>query len=128
MVQESNAVLLGAVGGPQWDNLPRNLRPESALLGIRKKLGLYCNIRPVKFYSILADKVVWKPEILEGVDLVILRELTGGAYFGKKEREGDKALILWNIVGRKLKGLLGMPLKWLKERKKFFIPLIKPMF
>lgn len=89
LVQESNAVLLGAVGGPQWDNLPRNLRPESALLGIRKKLGLYCNIRPVKFYSILADKVVWKPEILEGVDLVILRELTGGAYFGKKGREGD---------------------------------------
>lgn len=91
IVQGSNAVLLGAVGGPQWDNLSRALRPESALLGIRKRLGLYCNVRPVKYYSTLADKVVWKPEVLEGVDLVILRELTGGAYFGKKGREGDSA-------------------------------------
>ncbi len=91
IVQRSDAILLGSVGGPKWDNVERNMRPETALLEIRKKLGLYCNVRPVKYYSVLADMVAWKPEYLEGVDLVILRELTGGAYFGEKGRNGDEA-------------------------------------
>jgi len=91
IVQRSDAILLGAVGGPKWDNVERSLRPESGLLEIRKRLGLYCNVRPVKYFSVLADMVAWKPEYLEGVDLIILRELTGGAYFGKKGRENDEA-------------------------------------
>lgn len=91
VVQRADAILLGAVGGPKWDALDRSLRPESGLLEIRKRLGLYCNVRPVKYFPLLADMVAWKPEYLEGVDLIILRELTGGAYFGKKGRDGDEA-------------------------------------
>ena len=91
IIERSDAILLGAIGGPKWDNLDRNLRPESGLLELRKRLGLYSNIRPVKYYPVLADMVVWKPECLEGTDLVIVRELTGGAYFGDKGREGDEA-------------------------------------
>lgn len=91
LVEESQAVLLGAVGGTQWDALPRHLRPESALLALRKELGLYCNIRPVKYYEVLAEKVAWKSELLTGVDLLIFRELTGGAYFGTKGRKEKEA-------------------------------------
>lgn len=91
MVSECDAVLLGAVGGPQYDQLPSEVRPEKGLLAIRKALGLYCNIRPIKYYDFLADQVVWKKGLLDGVDLVICRELTGGLYFGKRGREGDTA-------------------------------------
>ncbi len=81
--KSSGAVLLGAVGGPKWDNCP--LRPESALLGIRKELGLFANLRPAKLRRSLSSASVLKPEILEkGIDLVTVRELTGGIYFGER--------------------------------------------
>lgn len=79
----SDAVLLGAVGGPQWDSNPQHLKPERALLGLRKELGLYANIRPAKIYEALADASSLKREIVNGVDIVVVRELTGGLYFGK---------------------------------------------
>ncbi len=91
IVEASDAVLLGAVGGPKYDAAPREKRPETGLLNIRKSLGLYCNIRPIKYYDFLADRVVWKAGLLDGVDIVICRELTGGAYFGEKARKGDEA-------------------------------------
>ena len=80
---DSDAVLLGAVGGYQWDTLPQNLKPEAALLKLRKALGLYTNIRPAKVYSSLLSSSSLKPEILKGTDLVIFRELTGDVYFGE---------------------------------------------
>ncbi|MBC9785399.1 3-isopropylmalate dehydrogenase [Heliobacterium chlorum] len=84
----SDAVLLGAIGGPKWDNLPTHLRPEvGALLPLRKELGLYANIRPCRMYSALADASTLKKEVLEGTDMVVIRELTGGMYFGPKGRE-----------------------------------------
>ncbi len=79
----SDAVLLGAVGGPKWDNLTGNKRPEAGLLGIRNGLGLYTNLRPVTVYDALADASTLKREVIEGVNLLVVRELTGGIYFGK---------------------------------------------
>ncbi len=80
---DSDAVLLGAVGGYKWENLPHNLKPEAALLKLRKALGLYANIRPAKVYSALLSASSLKPEVLKGTDVLILRELTGDVYFGE---------------------------------------------
>lgn len=83
--KSADAVLLGAVGGPKWDNLPGDARPERALLGLRKALGLFANLRPAMVFDELAGASPLKPEILEGgLDIVVVRELTGGIYFGKK--------------------------------------------
>lgn len=81
--KESDAVLLGAVGGPKWDNLPKETRAETGLLGIRSALGLYTNLRPVKVYPPLSDASTLKTKVIRDVDLLVVRELTGGIYFGK---------------------------------------------
>ena len=78
-----DSVLLGAVGGPKWDGVPKEIRPEAALLGIRSAMGLYANLRPVRLFHQLSEASPLKPEITEkGIDLMMVRELTGGAYFG----------------------------------------------
>lgn len=83
--QESDAVVLGAVGGPKWDDLPGHLRPEAALLGLRKGMGLFANLRPAILFSALKDACPLKPEIIgDGLDLCVVRELTGGIYFGER--------------------------------------------
>lgn len=83
--KKSDAVFLGAVGGWQWDTLPGDQRPERALLGLRKELGLFANLRPAILFDELADACPLKPEIVEGgLDIVVVRELTGGIYFGEK--------------------------------------------
>jgi 3-isopropylmalate dehydrogenase len=78
----SDAVLLGAVGGPKWEGLDYSVRPERALLALRKELGLFANLRPAKIYDALIDASTLKPEVLRGADLLVVRELTGGIYFG----------------------------------------------
>ena len=84
----ADSVLLGAVGGPKWDNCPPAIRPEKALLGVRKELGLFANLRPTKLFPQLADASPLKPSIVgNGIDLLIVRELTGGVYFGKRVTE-----------------------------------------
>ena len=86
----SDAVLFGAIGDPRYDNDPKaKVRPEQGLLAMRKELGLYANIRPVSTFSSLADKSPLKKEIVEGVDLVMVRELTGGIYFGKPQGRSE---------------------------------------
>lgn len=83
----SNAVLLGAVGGPKWDTLPGHLRPEAGLLGIRKALGLYANLRPAILHEALKDACPLRPDlVLGGLDILVVRELTGGMYFGERGR------------------------------------------
>jgi len=82
LAQESNAVLLGAVGGPKWEGFDYSVRPERALLALRKELGLFANLRPAKIYPVLSDASTLKKEIIEGVDIMVIRELIGGLYFG----------------------------------------------
>lgn len=98
--KNSDAVLLGAVGGPKWDKLPGNLRPEAGLLGIRKTLGVFANLRPAILFPQLKSASNLKEEVLgNGLNIMIVRELIGGAYFGEKKRvdikEGQKA---WDTI------------------------------
>jgi 3-isopropylmalate dehydrogenase len=91
-VKKCDAVLFGAIGGPKWDNLERHLRPESGLLGLRKEMGTFANLRPAMVYDELVNASSLKPEIIKGVDIMVVRELTGGIYFGQpREYAQDKA-------------------------------------
>ncbi len=83
LCQESQAILFGAVGGPKWDHLRPEQRPERGILTIRKRLDLYANLRPARLYPMLVDSSPLKREIVEGADLMVIRELTGGLYFGE---------------------------------------------
>ncbi len=91
-VKKCDAILFGAIGGPKWDNLERHLRPESGLLGLRKEMGTFANLRPAMVYDELVNASSLKPEIVEGVDIMVVRELTGGIYFGQpRELHEDRA-------------------------------------
>jgi 3-isopropylmalate dehydrogenase len=81
--QSADAVLLGAVGGPKWETIDFSLRPERALLGLRSSLGLFANLRPAKIFAPLSEASTLKPEVVEGLDIMVVRELTGGIYFGE---------------------------------------------
>ena len=90
LCKQSDSVLLGAVGGPKWDSCPPEIRPEKALLAVRKELGLFANLRPTRLFLQLADASPLKSEIVGGgIDLMIVRELTGGIYFGKRKTEEE---------------------------------------
>lgn len=102
IARDADAILLGAVGGPKWDSLERAIRPEKGLLKIRAELGLFANLRPALLYPQLADASSLKPELVAGLDMLIVRELTGGIYFGQPrgvrtldngEREGFNTLV-----------------------------------
>ncbi len=87
MCKGDDAVLLGAVGGPKWDDPQAKVRPEDGLLALRKGLGLFANLRPVKVFPVLIDSTNLKPGVIEGVDFIFVRELTGGLYFGRPKRQ-----------------------------------------
>jgi len=90
-VAKADAVLLGAIGGPQWEDHPSGRRPEEGLLGLRKAMGVFANLRPVKVHPALFEVSPLKTRYLQGVDLLVVRELTGGIYFGKKSRQEASA-------------------------------------
>lgn len=125
IAKKSDSVLLGAVGGPKWDTLPGDKRPEKALLGLRSELGLFANIRPAKMHKALADSCPLKPEIAEGgLDLVIVRELTGGLYFGDRGRRqgenGEEAYdeLKYSKAEIERIGRVGFELAMKRKRKK----------
>jgi 3-isopropylmalate dehydrogenase len=93
---ESEAVILGAVGGPKWDNLEFSKKPERALLKLRKELKLFANLRPAICFKQLVDASSLKPEIVSGLDIMIIRELTGGIYFGQPRGYNDEKG--WNTM------------------------------
>ncbi len=126
IAKASDSVLLGAVGGPKWDSLPGNMRPEKALLGLRSELGLFANIRPAKMHEALSDACPLKPEISKnGLDLVIVRELTGGLYFGERGRRdgGDMGEVAFDELKYSKAeieriGRVGFELAMKRKRKK----------
>jgi len=91
-VKKCDAILFGAIGGPKWDTLERHLRPESGLLGLRKEMGTFANLRPAMVYDELVNASSLKAEVIQGVDIMVVRELTGGIYFGQpRELQQDMA-------------------------------------
>ncbi len=119
----SSAVLLGAVGGPQWDNPSAKHRPEDGLLALRKGLGLFANLRPVKVIPALADSGTLKPEVLKGVDLMVVRELTGGIYFGKPKRRwetnrGRRGVDTLSYTEREIERIIRVGFELARSRRK----------
>ena len=100
--KEADAILFGAIGGEKWDNLPREKRPESGLLRLRSELDLYANYRPVKVYDELVEASTLKKEVVEGGDLLVMRELTGGSISVSRVKKGRaKPSIRWSTAKRK---------------------------
>jgi 3-isopropylmalate dehydrogenase len=116
---KSDAVLFGAIGGPKWDNLPREKRPETGLLQIRKALGVYANLRPVSVYNELVNASTLKPDVIKGVDLLVVRELIGGIYFGEpKGNDGTKAFNTMVYSVDEIKRIAHTAFKAAMKRKK----------
>ncbi|MCJ7605451.1 MAG: 3-isopropylmalate dehydrogenase [Dehalococcoidales bacterium] len=128
--RKSDAVLLGAVGGPKWDNPLANVRPEDGLLDLRKALGLFANLRPVKVYPMLVNSTNLKPEVIEGVDFIFVRELTGGLYFGRPKRrwttsKGRRAVDSMTYSEQEVERIVRVGFELAKKRKKKLISVDK---
>jgi len=115
--EDAAAVLLGAVGGPKWDNVPTESRPERGLLRLRAALNVFANIRPVAVNKVLAGASPIRADILEGTDMVVVRELTGGIYFGKKERTEDSATDVCTYTRSEIERVLKIAGKLAKDRR-----------
>src|SRR5664279_4015591 len=118
LCKTSDAILLGAVGGPKWDDPNAAVRPEQGLFAIRKEMGLFANLRPVTCHPKLADASPLRPEIIKGVDLLVVRELTGGLYFGEKKREADKASDLLEYTGDEIRRVVRRAAEFARARRK----------
>jgi len=116
--EASDAVFLGAVGGPKWSDPNAKVRPEQGLLKLRSVLGVYANLRPVKIYDELADASPIKREILKGVDLLVIRELTGGIYFGDKTRDETSASDLCVYHTHEIERIVRVAANMAQQRRK----------
>jgi 3-isopropylmalate dehydrogenase len=115
---EADAVLLGAIGGPKWSAPDAKVRPEQGLLRLRKELGVYANLRPVKLHPCLIDASPIKAEILRGVDLVFVRELTGGIYFGEKRRDATSAVDVCTYTVNEVERITRVAARLARQRRK----------
>jgi 3-isopropylmalate dehydrogenase len=114
----ADAILLGAIGGPKWSAPSARVRPEQGLLKLRKELGVYANLRPVRLQPSLVSSSTLKPEILEGVDLVFVRELTGGIYFGEKKRDANSASDLCTYTVPEVERITRVAARLAKQRRR----------
>ncbi|WP_281950700.1 3-isopropylmalate dehydrogenase [Nitrosophilus kaiyonis] len=116
--KNADAVLFGAIGGEKWDNLPREKRPETGLLKLREALGVFANLRPVTVYDELINASTLKPDVIKGVDLMVVRELIGGIYFGKpRALEKDKAYNTMIYTKDEIKRIAKVAFEIAKKRK-----------
>ena len=122
---EADAVLLGAIGGPRWSAPEAKVRPEQGLLGLRKALGVYANLRPVKVHPALLSSSTLKPEILEGVDLVFVRELTGGIYFGEKRRDAASAADVCTYTAVEVERIVRVAARLARQRRRKLVSIDK---
>ncbi len=117
LAKQSDAILLGAVGGPKWSDPSAQVRPEQGLLAIRKALGLFANLRPVKPSMATLHLAPLKPEYLAGVDMLVVRELTGGIYFGEKTRTADRASDLCSYTVAEIERIVRMAAEFARKRR-----------
>ena len=130
MCKRSDAVLLGAVGGPKWDDPQAKVRPENGLLALRKGLKLFANLRPVKVFPMLVDSTNLKPQVIDGADFVFVRELTGGLYFGKPKRQwqtsrGRRAIDSMVYSEQEIEHIVRVGFELAKGRKKRLVSVDK---
>jgi 3-isopropylmalate dehydrogenase len=122
---KADAVLLGAIGGPKWSAPQAKVRPESGLLRLRQELGVYANLRPVSVHPALRSASSLKPEILEGVDLIFVRELTGGIYFGPKTRDANRATDLCTYTTLEIERIVRVAARIARTRRKRLLSIDK---
>ena len=123
--QKADAVLLGAVGGPKWSDPNAKVRPEQGLLALRKGLGLYANLRPVRPHPAALNASPIKPHLLTGVDIVVVRELTGGIYFGEKTRSADSASDLCTYSVGEIERVVRSAFKLARQRRSYVVSVDK---
>jgi 3-isopropylmalate dehydrogenase len=122
---EADAVLLGAIGGPKWSAPEAKVRPEQGLLGLRKALGVYANLRPVTVHPALLSSSTLKPEIIEGVNLVFVRELTGGIYFGEKRRDARAATDVCTYTVEEVERIVRVAARLAQQRRRRLVSIDK---
>jgi 3-isopropylmalate dehydrogenase len=123
--QSADAVLLGAIGGPKWSSPQAKVRPETGLLRLRKLMGLYANLRPVVVHPALRNVSTLKPEIIEGVDLLFVRELTGGIYFGPKTRDANQASDLCQYSAAEIERIVRVAARLARTRRRRLLSIDK---
>jgi 3-isopropylmalate dehydrogenase len=123
--READAVLLGAIGGPKWSSPQARVRPETGLLRLRRELGVYANLRPVSVHPALRAVSTLKPEIIEGVDLVVVRELTGGIYFGPKTRDANRATDLCEYSAAEIERIVRVAARLARTRRRRLLSIDK---
>lgn len=130
MCRRCHAVLLGAVGGPKWDDPLNKVRPEDGLLALRKELALFANLRPVKIFPMLVNSTTLKPEVVRGVDMMVVRELTGGLYFGKPKKrwttaKGRKAVDSMLYSEQEIERIVRVGFELARQRRKKLVSVDK---